>query len=382
MNTLRQQMSIRELAQGRRGHAEWGQVCGLLDELSDDEVLAHVLDLEVDLHEWLPEFRETPRRWVKRLQSEGHEPRTQLCRVLGLSSSPHLDELWRVLGSPDVARIVVLGIGDWGLDATMMPDLAHRLMRIGVKRVDLTGDRIGAGITDILRLSVEGELVSLRADSCGLGHGALEKVVAEGAAMGLRELMLSLNYFAPRDLGYLVRLPGLERLSKLGLDDKILAAGVRVLVEQAPLYGLQDLDLGGTQCGDEGVLLLATCPTFSRLEKLSLGGCAVKDAGAASLGATMSLTALRELDLKFNHITATGVRALLASPRLLALERLDLSHNEIEDDIVEVLASCPQVARLTSLVLDDTYLSNEARAALQALPLPAGVLDLYFLRED
>jgi len=47
-----------------------------------------------------------------------------------------------------------------------------------------------------------------------------------------------------------------------------------------------------------------------------------------------------------------------------------------------VLASCPQVARLATLTLDDTYLTDEARAAVQALPLSPGVLELLFLRED
>ena len=382
MSTLlaRQQARIRVLAQGRRGHAEWEQVCALLDELSDNEVLAHVQDLETELREWAPEFRETPLRWVKQLERVGREPRTRLCRVLGLSSNPHLDGLWRVLESPDVACIDVLGIGDWGLDAAMMPDLARRLAR--VKQLELTGHRIGAGLAHILRLSLDGELVSLRADSCGLGHGAFEKMVAEGAATGLSELVLSLNYVSPQDLEYLARLPGLDRLRKLVLDDKVLAAGVRVLAEQAPLYGLQHLDLGGTQCRDEGAVLLATAPTFARLEKLSLRGCAITDAGAAALGVATSWTLLRELDLKFNRITATGVRSLLASTHLPALSRMDLTDNEIGDDLVDVLASCPQVARLTSLVLDDTYLSNDARTALQALPLPSGMLDLHLSRED
>jgi hypothetical protein len=33
------------------------------------------------------------------------------------------------------------------------------------------------------------------------------------------------------------------------------------------------------------------------------------------------------------------------------------------------------------LTLDDTYVSDEARAALQALPLPPGVLDLWLVRD-
>ena len=379
----RQQMSIRALAQGKRGHEEWAAVCALFDELPDDTVKAHLNEFEIELQAWPAEFRETPRRWVARLRTEGREPRVQLCRVLGLSQKTKLDELWRALDAPDVTRIVVLGIGDIGLDGTMMPDLARRLARTGVKRLELTGENIRGGIEHILRLSCDGVLTSLTAESCGLGRGVLETVVAEGAMIGLHEFGLGLNFLKAPDLFHLARLPGLGGVRRLALaNNTFLAAGVRVLAEQAPLQELQHLNLEGTQCGAEGAALLATAPVLARLETLSLMGCDLKDTGAAALAAAVSLTTLRELDLKFNHITAAGVRSLLSAPQLPALERLDLSHNEIQDDLLDVLASCPQVARLTSLVLDDTYLSNEARTALQAMPLPSGMLDLHLLRED
>jgi hypothetical protein len=377
----RQQMAIRLLAQSRCDHDSWNEVCALLDELPDDTVRACLHELELELRGWPSEFRGAPRRWAMRLRTEGQEPRVQLCSTLSLSYTTSRDELWRALDSADAAGIDGLGVGYCNLDEAAMPRLARRLSQIGVQQLLLTSNRIGIGIGHILRLSVDGELVLLSADSCGLGQGVLERVVAEGAESGLRELWLGLNYFSPHDLEYLAQLPGLDKLRRLVLDDKFHAAGVRVLAEQAPLHGLQDLDLSGTQCGDEGAALLAMAPTFAGLEKLSLWSCVVTDLGATSLGSATSLTVLRELDLKFNRITAAGVRSLLASTHLPALSRMNLTDNEIGDDVVDVLAICP-VARLTSLVLDDAHLSNEARTALQALPLPSGMLDLHRARED
>jgi hypothetical protein len=379
----RQQMGIRALAKGKRSHAGWAEVCALLDELPDDVVRAHVDELEVEMDTWSPQLRAAPPRWAARLQTEGQEPRMQLCRVLGLSRITNRSDLWRALDAADAARIDVLGIAYCDLDEAAAPHLARRLARIGVEQLELMSIDIGAGIAHVLRLSLDGVLASLDAWSCGLGQGVLEAVVADGAAVGLRELGLADNHLKSRDVEHLARLPGLDGVRRLGLrGNKFLAAGVRALAERAPLDGLRELDLEGTQCSDEGAAILAAAPAFARLEVLSLMACVVGDTGAASLAAATSLTALRELDLKFNRITAAGARSLLASTQLTALVRLQLDHNAIEDDIVEVLARSPQVARLTTLTLDDTYLSDEARAALQALPLPPGVLELLFLRED
>lgn len=378
------QARIRRAAAARPSHVGWAEVCELLDELGDDEVRALHDQLEAELAaHWSSELRVAPPRWASRLRVEGREPRVGLCRLLDLSRTEARDELWRALDATDAAGITQLDVAYCGLDGVGAPTLARRLARLAVTRLRLDGNPIGVAISEVLRLSRDGVLASLEAESCGLGGGALEAVVADGAAIGLRELGIAVNYLSSRDLEYLARLPGLDGVRRLGLGgNKFLAAGVRVLAEQAPLRGLRELDLEGTQCSDEGAAILATAPAFTRLETLSLMACLVGDIGAASLAAATSLTALRELDLKFNRITAAGARSLLSSTKLTVLVRLRLDHNEIEDEIVEVLASCPQVARLTALTLDDTYLSDEARAALQTLPLPTGVLELLFLRED
>jgi hypothetical protein len=379
----RQQAGIRAATEDKRDYAGWTEVCALLDELSDDAVRVHASELDADLAAWSPQLRAATPRWVTRLRAEGQEPRVQLCRMLDLSRTTNRDELWRALDAPDAARITLLSVSRCELDEAAAPDLARRLARIGVQWLDLAGNRVGAGIAHVFRLSREGVLASLDAESCGLGQGVLEAVIAGGAATGLRELGLAVNYLTAEDVEHLARLPGLDGLRRLGLGgNKFLASGVRVLVERAPLGELRGLDLEGTQCGDEGAAVLAASPALSRLETLSLMSCIVSDAGAAALAASTSLTSLASLDLKLNRITAVGAGALLASAHLPSLARLQLTHNEIGDEIVGVLASSPQVTRLASLTLDDTYLSDAARAALQALPLPPDVLDLWLVRED
>jgi hypothetical protein len=378
------QARIRHAATARPGHVGWTEVCELLDELGDDEVRAFHDELEIELAaHWSPELRVAPPRWASRLRVEGWEPRVELCRALDLSRTQAHDELWRALDAADAAGITQLDVAYCGLDGMAAPDLTRRLMRLAVTRLRLDGNPIGIAIAEVLQLSIGGSLTSLAASGCQIGDAELAALVAEGVALGLRELSLSVNYLSMRGVEHLARVPGLDGVRRLGLaGNKFLAAGVRVLAEQAPLRELRELDLEGTQCSDEGAAMLATAPAFARLETLSLMACLIGDAGAASLAAATALTRLRELNLKFNRITAAGARSLLASTQLTGLARLRLDHNEIEDDIVEVLASCPQVARLAALTLDDTYLSDEARAVLQALPRLIGVLELLFLRED
>jgi Leucine Rich repeat len=384
MTDLRQQQTaIRTVAEHHIDYAGWTQACALLDQLSDDAVRAHAGELEVELKAWPPQLRVAPPKWAARLRTEGQEPRVQLCRVLDLSRTTDRNELWRAIGAPDAALIETLGVSYCELDAETAPELARRLAQTQVRWLGLTSNPIGVGIAHVLRLSRDGLLARLDADSCGLDHGVLEAVVAEGGAFVLRELGLGDNHLTAQDLEHLARLPGLDGVRRLGLGgNKFLAPGVRVLAEQAPLAELRELNLEGTQCSDEGAAVIAAAPAFARLEVLSLMSCVVGDAGAAALAASTSLTALASLDLKFNRITAAGAGALLASAHLPSLARLELTHNEIGDEILGAVASSPLVTRLASLTLDDTYLSDEARAALQSLPLPAGVLDLWLMRED
>jgi hypothetical protein len=370
---------IRAVARGGRDFAAWIRVCAVLDEVPDDVVRAHVDEIDAELDGWSAGIRHPLRPWIARLRAEGREPRMLFARVLGLAPDP----LWRVLESPDIARIHTLSVARCGIDEAAAPELARRLAGIRVTRLDLSDNPIGAGIRHVLPLSLDGAFTALDTDMCRLAGAALETLAAEGTAFAVEELRLGLNHLGPRDVEHLAGLPGFERVRLLSFDgNKFLAAGVRALVDHAGpagLAGLRELDLGGTQCGPGGAAILATDPAFARVETLDLRGCSIKDAGAAALAAATSLTSVRELNLAFNDLTAAGAGALLASTALAALERLDLSNNEIGDGVVDLIG---RPGRLESLTLDDTYLSDRGRDALLALPLPDGLLDLRNMRDE
>ncbi|MEV4416321.1 hypothetical protein [Catellatospora sp. NPDC049609] len=374
---------IRVLA-GVPDYSAWTEVCALLDTMSDDTVRGHVEEIEAELGGWAPHLRVVPPRWVELLLTGQRQPRAQLCRTLDLSGPLDRADPWRALDSPDIAGITILGVGYCGLDEAAMPELARRVARIGVHRLAVDGNHIGLGIAHLFQLSRDGVLASIDATDCGLAaDGVLATIVADGVEIGLDELDLGINYLQPRHVEQIARIPGLDRVRRLGLGhNKFLAAGASVLAERAPLRGLRELNLGGTQCGDVGVAALAASPDLARLDTLSLASCQITDAGAASLAEAVSMAALRKLNLTFNRITAAGVRVLLDSTRLPALAELELRNNEVADDIVEVLDSPVRMARLSSISLDDAWLSDGARAALLASPRPGAALDLMFMRED
>lgn len=373
-----QHARIRSIAAIRRDHASWAHVCTILDEIADDAVRARWAELEAELEGWPVEVRTAPARWATRLRAVGREPRVRLCRSLDLSFAEARDELWRALESDDTAQVTDLNVSYCALDPEAGPALAYRLVGRPVTSLRLKGNPLGAGIAAVFQLSRDGAVREVDATSCSISDDELAAVVDGGAAIGLRRLVLGINYLSARGVEQLARLPGVERLQDLSLDgNKLLAAGACVLAEQVPLRELRKLELGGTQCGDEGVIALSTTPTLARLESLGLRSCELGDVGAAALGATATWAELRILDLHYNHITAAGARAILAASGLDALAELRLDGNPLGDEIVDVLAGNARVARLASLWLDDQSLGEDARAAIRALPY-AGIelLDL------
>jgi hypothetical protein len=178
------------VARRGRGAETWAEVCALLDDLPDGTVRAHVEEIDAELGGWPALNRYPWGNWVRRLRAEGQEPRLLLCRMLGLapyrSPSAHAatdghDELWRALDSPDIARIHTLSVAYCGIDEATAPLLARKLARIRVTRLELSDNRIGAGIRHLLPLSLDGVFTSLDTDWCALA-GAFEVLAAEQTA--------------------------------------------------------------------------------------------------------------------------------------------------------------------------------------------------------
>ena len=218
------QLGIRAVAARKLNCDGWADVCALLDGLSDDTVRSHIDELELELNAWSPQLRSAPARWVARLQSQGHEPRVRLCRLLDVSRTPNRDEMYRTLDADDAMYISALVAERCGLDEAAMPGFASRLARIGVEQLWLRGNDIGSGILHVLRLSSRGVLRSLDAKSCGLGQGVLGAVAADGVVIRLHELGLADNHLGSQDVEFLARIPGLDEVQRLALGgNKFLA---------------------------------------------------------------------------------------------------------------------------------------------------------------
>jgi uncharacterized protein (TIGR02996 family) len=117
---------------------------------------------------------------------------------------------------------------------------------------------------------------------------------------------LYLMEVGPKELGKLLRWPGLAHVSTLRL------------------HRWDDFD--PNDLGNAGACALARATTVSRLVSLSLGETGVGDAGVEALAASPYLSRLEELYLDTNEgIGPAGAWALVHSRHLLKLRRLDLS---------------------------------------------------------
>jgi hypothetical protein len=368
---------IREVATRSFNHFGWSEVCQTLDLLPDWEIRAHVDDLQREIAPWPSRLRIAPRRWAVQLGATGAEPKVRLCRTLALGKLTTRDEVWRILSAPDLQAIEILRLVYCALDDTAAAELAERLSRTGIRRLEMLYVPVGCGIKHLFQLPHHSALVSVDVSACDPRDG-LAAMVADGARIGLREIGLNQASLASTDVDHLVALPGIAALRRLALPgNEIRDDGVRALA-QLRWQRLEELDLEATRCGAVGATMIGTVQAFPALQRLSLMLCDIGDEGAVAI-AEGTLANVRDLNLMYNGLTARGVSALLSSTRLPALRRLQLAGNPIGNDIVDVLARSPRLGELERLTLDDACLSAEARTALLALPLPAGVLDLRVL---
>lgn len=160
--------------------------------------------------------------------------------------------------------------------------------------------------------------------------------------------------------------PSLERLNLCG--NGVGDDGARHLARG--LACVRDLALGFDDLGDAAARSLAC---LRSLETLNLRANRIGRDGAAALLAG-DLPSLRRLGLDDNErLGDEGLEAILASPGFSALTWLNLGGVGIDDRAVERFARVPRGAcALRELRVQDNDLSDEACAALRALPALAG----------
>lgn len=199
-----------------------------------------------------------------------------------------------------------------------MAELARCQHLAGLRRLDLSGNRIGAGGMREL------------ANSPYLG--------------GLRELVLSGNDLGPEGMRWLARASWFAELQTLeAADNGIVASEAEAVLAAAP--NLVHLDLSRNPLGRDGGAALAKSPGTARLESLAASGCGL---GPDSTSDVLrgDFRSLRRLDLSFNR---TGPAIAVSLPP--ALTSLDLSFNDLGDGGIAALTASPPPTTLTSLNL-------------------------------
>ncbi len=150
----------------------------------------------------------------------------------------------------------------------------------------------------------------------------------------------------------LKNLPGITQLNLWRCDELSPSA----MADVAKLGKLQEINLGATNIGDDG---LAALGDLSQLERLVLANAPLTDAGLATIAKHGGLL---DLDLGSTAITDAGLKQLAA---LKNLKHLSLAGTAVTDDGIKQLAALKQ---LESLDLSETRITGEGLAALKELP--------------
>jgi Leucine-rich repeat (LRR) protein len=211
-----------------------------------------------------------------------------------------------------------------------MAELARCQHLAGLRRLDLSGNRIGVG---------------------GMRELANSPYLGE-----LRELNLSGNDLGPEGVQWLARAPWFANLERLeAADNGIGASELNAFLPAAA--NLVHLDLARNLLGRTGGPALAGWPGAASLESLAASGCGLGPDGTSDL-LRGDFRSLLRLDLSFNRI---GPDIAVTLPPALA--GLDLSFNDLGDGGIAALTASPPPA-LTSLNLAANRIS---RAGLRRL---------------
>lgn len=343
----------------------WARLCAELDVMADDDVRDNLADLERLLAHWPAVLRVVPAAWADRLVAKSTEPRTLLCRQVDHRTT-RWEQVLPALQAPDGARIEGADVSRSGLDSAHCGALADLLARTHITTLSIRGNTIGVGLGELLAPRSGGKLRHLDAASSGIESKDILELKTAGIEIELSTLSVAFNYLSADSVANLAGLTGFSTVERLSLaGNKFGARGVTVLVDAcAGGSALRDVDLEGTQCGDDGAASIANAAALERLETLSLAACSISDEGARSLAIAPSLAHLRALDLRLNAIAAEGAAALISSRSLAHLRQLLLYRNPIDDDLVAGLAHLTSIMSLEMLALDSEGMSEGARAEL------------------
>jgi serine/threonine protein kinase/hemoglobin-like flavoprotein/Ran GTPase-activating protein (RanGAP) involved in mRNA processing and transport len=332
-----------------------------------------------------------------------------------LCAKPSADSwlaLCRYLESQDeeVREAAEQRLSGWPLELRRAPcswwERARRGETHPLWRLVRTLDLAGRGISDeeITKIVACGALVSLRrlilADNA-IGPEGAQALAGSRFLERLEWLDLSGNRIGSQGLEFLAKSPNLKRLcvlklagnrigaralesmvgsglplEHLDLADNDFGAGGAEILARADLGKLRTLVLRNNRLGADGVAVFSVSPLFAGLQHLDLSQNGIGPAGVAVLALSRKLTEMRHLVLSQNSIGREGLQLLLSSAGLESVEALDISSNGVGANGAMALASSLLARRIRVLNLANNEIGDTGLAALLGAPQLTGLSSL------
>lgn len=287
----------------------------------------------------------------------------------GTLSFARPDAHWDALArSPHLARLTGLHVRQTQLGPGAVQQLADAPHAAGIEWLSAGRDGLTAAAVPVLvRSALMARLTRLDLDGrTGAGGVFVDNLAQVRGPVRLRELGLAESWLSGAHLQRLLTATAAEHIERLLLGGNTFGAAGHEAVARLTLDRLRKLDLSETAPGTEGVRLLSTSLTLSRLERLGYRNNHVNGVMLAELAGCHEVSNLRVLDLASNPIGNTGAVAIARSPHFAGLLSLNLSGCLVGDEGARALLESPLADTLVLLNLTGSPASADTLELLKA----------------
>lgn len=226
------------------------------------------------------------------------------------------------------------------------------------------GNKVAA---DFAKLALLSRIEHLALPECKLDARGLAAILASPHLQRLKRLGLAYNSLrGAAPMALLAAWPALETLESLTLhanprlkDDDLIP-----LLACTRAAKLEELMLGGTLIGLDGMVVLARHCALPALRTLSLTGCRLEGGDLRALRGARGLASLRDLRVSNNPLDGLGMISIVEGTWASTLEALEVSQPDDFPCAFGQLAAAGALPALTKLTLRSSRMDRATVAAI------------------